>query len=102
MPAINAITSDKLARLIGTPACPLLIDVRESGDFIPGAVRRDPDRVADWAADIGAPSAILICHHGGSASAAAAAWLRHAGIRAELLEGGVEAWVDSGLPLVRE
>ncbi len=102
MPAINAITPDKLARLIGTPACPALIDLRESGDFIPGAVRRDPDKVAGWAAEIGAPSAILVCHHGGSASAATAAWLRHAGAHAEVLEGGVEAWLDSGLPLVRE
>ena len=102
MPAINAITPDKLARLIGTPACPVLVDLRESGDFIPGAVRRDPDRVVEWAAGIGASSAILVCHHGQGASAAAAAWLRHAGIHAEVLEGGVEAWVDSGLPLVRE
>ena len=102
MPAINAITPDKLARLIGTPACPALIDLRASGDFIPGAVRRDPDRVADWAGEIAAPSVIVICHQGGSASAAAAAWLRHEGIRAELLEGGVEAWVAEGLPLVRE
>ena len=102
MPAINAITPDKLARLIGTPACPALIDLRESGDFIPGAVRRDADRVADWAAGLSTPSAILVCRDGAGASPAAAAWLRHAGIRAELLEGGIEAWIASGLPLVRE
>jgi len=102
MPAINAISTDKLARLLGTPACPALIDLRESCDFIPGSLRRDPDRVAEWAGGIASPSVIVVCHHGGSASAATAAWLRHAGIRAELLEGGVEAWTAADLPLVRE
>jgi rhodanese-related sulfurtransferase len=102
MPAINAIAPDKLARLIGTPACPLLIDLREGGDFIPGSVRRDPGQVATWATGIAATSAILICLSGGSASASAAAWLRHAGLQAEMLEGGVAAWTAAGLPLVRE
>ena len=102
MPAINNIGPDKLIRLIGTPACPLLIDVHPAGDFLPGAIRRDPDRVADWAGAIDARSAILICHTGGSASAGAAAWLRHAGLAAEVLEGGAEAWAAAGLPLVRE
>jgi hypothetical protein len=46
MPSINAISIDKLARLIGTPKCPVLIDVQTDEDFaadprlIPGAVRR--------------------------------------------------------------
>lgn len=102
MPAINAITPDKLARLIGTPACPALIDLREAGDFIPGALRRNPDRVAEWGPGIDGPAAIVICHHGGSASAATAAWLRHTGLRAELLEGGADAWAAEGLPLIRE
>lgn len=33
MPAINAITPDKLARLIGTPHGPTIIDVRMPEDF---------------------------------------------------------------------
>ena len=33
MPSINTISVDKLARLIGTPKCPLLIDVRTDEDF---------------------------------------------------------------------
>ena len=104
MPAINAIAPDKLSRLIGTPACPALIDLRPGGDFVPGAVRRDPDRVADWGvalAGAGSP-AILICRDGAEASPAVAAWLRHEGVRAELLDGGVAGWTTAGLPLVRE
>jgi hypothetical protein len=44
MPSIISI--DKLARLIGTPKCPVLIDVQTNEDFaadprlIPGAIRR--------------------------------------------------------------
>jgi rhodanese-related sulfurtransferase len=102
MPAINAIIPDKLARLIGTPACPALVDLREAGDFIPGSLRRDPRQIEHWAGDLAAPAAILICRTGTEESPAAAAWLRHAGVKAELLEGGVEAWTKAGLPLVRE
>jgi rhodanese-related sulfurtransferase len=102
MPAINAIAPDKLIRLIGTPTCPALIDVRTAGDCLPGAIRRDPDRVAEWAGEITVSPAILICHTGGSASTAAAAWLRHVGVVAEVLEGGAEAWAAAGYPLVRE
>jgi hypothetical protein len=48
MSSINSITAEKLARLIGTPKCPALVDVRSDDDFateprlIPGAVRRSP------------------------------------------------------------
>src|ERR1700712_3692084 len=102
MPAINAIAPDKLLRLIGTPSCPALIDLRPSDNFIPGSVRRPVDTVDAWAGGLGASSAIAICHHGGETSASVAAWLRHAGIKAEILEGGAEGWAAAGLPLIRE
>jgi rhodanese-related sulfurtransferase len=102
MPAINAISPDKLLRLIGAPSGPLLIDVRPSGDFIPGSIRRPPEDVDAWAAGLGASNAIVICHHGAERSASVAAWLRNAGIKAEILEGGAEGWAAAGLPLVRE
>ena len=102
MPAINAISADKLLRLIGTPACPGLVDVRPSGDLVPGSVRRPPEDVETWAAGLGAANAIVICHHGAETSAGVAAWLRQAGTRAEILEGGAEGWAAAGLPMVRE
>ena len=46
MPSPNAISADKLARLLGRPDSPSLIDVRTEEDFgadprlVPGAVRR--------------------------------------------------------------
>src|SRR5436305_1296890 len=102
MPAINIISADKLLRLIGTPACPALIDVRPSGDLVPGSIRRPAEEVEAWAGSLGAASAIVICQRGGERSAGIAAWLRQAGIRAETLEGGAEGWAEAGLPLVRE
>ena len=55
MSAIYSITPDKLSRLTGTAACPVLVDVRTDVDFeadrhfIPGAVRRSHADVAEWA-----------------------------------------------------
>ena len=44
MPALNAISVEKLARLVGTPACPALVEVKSGGGgSIPGSVRRPPD-----------------------------------------------------------
>jgi rhodanese-related sulfurtransferase len=102
MPAINAIATDKLSRLVGTPSCPALIDVRPDGDFIPGAVRRDADSAESWVAELAGRPAIVYCHHGGERSAAAAAVLRHEGVSAEILEGGAEAWSSAALPMIRE
>jgi len=102
MPAINAISSDKLLRLIGTPTCPALVDVRPSGDFVPGSVRRPPDKVEAWASELGEANAIIICHRGGESSSGVAAWLRHEGVKAEILDGGADGWAGAGLPLVRE
>jgi rhodanese-related sulfurtransferase len=102
MPALNTVSPDKLFRLIGTGSCPRLIDLRAAGDLVPGSVRRVPDEVRRWSAALGAQSAVVICSDGAAASPAAAAWLRHEGIRAETLEGGAEAWAAAGLPLIRE
>ncbi|HUE79820.1 MAG TPA: sulfurtransferase/chromate resistance protein [Sphingomicrobium sp.] len=103
MPAINSISVDKLARLVGTPGCPAIIDVASSGEgLIPGSVRRSAETVADWAPELGCPSAIVACAKGESRSQGVAAWLRNAGIRADVLDGGRTAWAAAGQPLVRE
>ena len=54
MSSYTSISPDKLARLIGTAKTPALIDVRTDEDFaadprlIPGAVRRNHQKAADW------------------------------------------------------
>lgn len=95
MPAPDSISSATLARLIGAPDAPLLLDVRNSGSHrIPGATRRWPDASGR--------RAVVVDDDGGAASHAAAARLRHDGISAEVLEGGQAAWAASALPLVPE
>jgi rhodanese-related sulfurtransferase len=108
MPSTNTISLDKLTRLIGTPKCPVLIDVRTSEDvaadprLIPGSVRRPWDLVHEWAGEIGGRAAIVICQKGLKLSQGTAAWLRHEGIPANTLEGGALAWAQAGLPMVQE
>lgn len=103
MPAYNSISSDKLFRLIGTPNCPTIIDVRpETDGLIPSSIRYRAEDVADWAPKLKAKSVVVTCIHGGSRSEGVAAWLRQRGVAAEVLEGGFEAWKSAGLPIVNE
>jgi rhodanese-related sulfurtransferase len=106
MSSYTSISPDKLSRLIGTAAAPVLIDVRIDEDFnadprlIPGARRRSHLNVQDWAADLAGRSVVVICQKGQKLSEGTAAWLRHGKIAAETLEGGYSAWKQAGLPTV--
>ncbi len=106
MSSLLQISTAKLARLVGTPKCPTLIDVRIDEDFdidprlVPGSARRDYRNVQEWAAGLDSDSAVVICHRGKKLSYGVAAWLRNFGIAADLLEGGFEAWAEGGYPAV--
>ena len=106
MSAINSISVDKLVRLIGTPRCPALIDVRSKDDFdssprlIPGSVRRTRCDVSGWAGEFTDQSAVVICRNGAALSQGTAAWLRHAGVTADILEHGFDGWTKAALPLL--
>lgn len=108
MSSFNTISIDKLVRLIGTPKCPVLIDVCTDEDFacnprlVPGSIRRPYASVPDWAPEFAGRSAVVVCQKGLKLSHGVAAWLRHTGIPADVLEGGVAAWMDAGLPMVPE
>ena len=86
MSSINTISAEKLARLIGTPNCPAIIDVRDDDDFaadprlIPGSLRRGSAEPWRWAEELnGAGSAIVVCQKGLKLSHGVAAWLRNEG-----------------------
>ena len=70
MPAPNAISFEKLTRIIGTPRAPLLLDVRSEEDFaadprlLPGATRIDDQTLADLAPQLGGQSSIAVCQAG--------------------------------------
>src|SRR5260370_25151599 len=70
MSTISSIAPDKLARLIGTPKCPALIDVRLEEDFesdpflVPGTIRQSHAYVADWAGRYARRTVVVICQKG--------------------------------------
>src|SRR5260370_596416 len=106
MSSPTTISSDKLARLVGTANMPALIDVRTDEDFaadqrlLPGAVRRNHLEAADWGEEFSGRSAIVVCLRGQKLAEGTAAWLRHVHVEAEALEGGFEGWKAAKLPLV--
>jgi rhodanese-related sulfurtransferase len=106
MSATISISIDKLFRLIGTPGCPAIVDVRTEEDFqkdprmIPGAVRRTHGDVAEWADAFRGRPVIAVCEKGLKLSHGVAAWLRHSGVEAETLEGGTLAWAAAQHPTV--
>lgn len=107
MPAPNSITAIQLARLIGLPDTPVIVDGRIDDDkardprALPGAVRKDLRIASAWGSDYVGRRVVVVCQRGGKLSQGAAAWLRHEGVQAETLDGGFEAWTAAGCALVR-
>jgi rhodanese-related sulfurtransferase len=107
VPTPDTITVAQLARLVGTPDAPLVVDVRiddhHAADprMLPASIRRDYRSVASWADDYTGQSVVVVCQRGQKLSQGVAAWLRHAGVRAENLEGGYQAWAEAKGLLVR-
>jgi rhodanese-related sulfurtransferase len=100
MPAHNAITPDKLARLVALPGSPHIIDLRDDpSEAIPGSHLRGAASSYRWELGGNAPTVVVDADGGGSAVSAAAI-LRSEGVSAEVLEGGFAAWVAAELPTV--
>jgi hypothetical protein len=68
--------------------------------LIPGSHRRDFRTVSSWADAYRGKSVVVACQKGLKLSQGVAAWLRHAGVEAQSLEGGLFAWRDGGQMLV--
>jgi rhodanese-related sulfurtransferase len=106
MANFGSISADKLFKLVGTPQSPNIIDVRDDDDFaavpslVPSSTRRDYATAETWAGEFAGTQAVLVCKRGKKLSEGAAAFLRLAGASAEVLEGGTEAWIEAGLPMV--
>jgi rhodanese-related sulfurtransferase len=99
--SINAAT---LKQSIRGSEPPLVIDVRrrerffEAEDLIRGALRRDPERVAEWAKTLPrAASVVVYCVHGHEVSQNVARTLG-----GRYLEGGLEAWREIGGDLLKK
>jgi len=74
MSAPTTISIDKLFRLIGTPKCPTLVDVRPQDEFeadphlVPSSVHCPASELDDCPERFGGSAAILICRTGSSLS----------------------------------
>jgi rhodanese-related sulfurtransferase len=110
MPVPDTISVDKLAKLIGTPRCPTLLDVRAEAAraadprLVPaarvvGETEIAPGVLARLTVGLTGP-VVVICAEGHRRSQGVAALMRSAGVPAEYLEGGQAAWTAAGLPLV--
>jgi rhodanese-related sulfurtransferase len=98
-----------LRERLGSPRCPLLIDVRTSAAFekdahlIAGATWRDPFAVGEWSRYLPRHRPVVVyCAQGFEVSRNAAEALRADGVDARSLEGGIAAWRDAGGPLTKK
>jgi rhodanese-related sulfurtransferase len=103
----TSMSTDELAALVGTPDCPVVVDVRIDDDFaldprlMPASVRRSHELLSNWIGEFAGQTVLVSCQRGEKLSQGVAAWLRHQGVAAGNLKGGFEAWAAEGRPLVR-
>lgn len=108
MPSLNSISVSQLARLVGTPDAPAILDVRIDEDFIedpafiPSSFRHPFQSVEDLAGRLQGRRVVVACWKGLKLSEGVAAVLRSSGIEAEFLEGGCTGWREAGQPMVPE
>src|SRR5215207_3056841 len=101
MSAPNAISAEKLVRLIGTINAPLILDVRgEAAQLIPSSIPVTPESIRADPERFGSGPFVVSCKGGKDTSQGIAALLRHHGADAEILEGGFAAWQAAGYPVV--
>ena len=106
MPGPDEISVTQLARLIGTPDAPHIIDVRPPEDrdadpYLMPCARVASHLTPETAIPPGPPHSIAVtCYKGGKFAQGAAALLRNQGHLAEVIEGGWAAWRAAGLPVI--
>lgn len=107
MPAPNEITPQQLLRLIGTPDCPVIVDISIDPDFeadpflIPGSFRHPHTDIPGLIDRLNGRACVITCQKGIKLSQGLTAWLRSEGITAEYLKGGMYAWRDTpGAPRI--
>lgn len=95
----DSISPAELSRLLDKKANIKVFDVRLEEDYVevtypvPTAEWRNPREVTQWGQQIGAVDEVIVyCVHGHHVSQSTRDALRQQGIKARILEGGIEAW----------
>lgn len=100
MAAPNEITVPQLLRLIGTPDCPIIVDISIDPDFaedpflIPGSFRHPHTDIAGLKERLAGRRCVISCQQGIKLSQGLVARLRCDGLEAEYLSGGMYGWRD--------
>ncbi|MGH6899333.1 MAG: rhodanese-like domain-containing protein [Geminicoccaceae bacterium] len=99
----RTLTCAALRALVADRASIAVVDVRRQPAFeaeprlIPGAVWKEPEQVAIWAAELNQGQPVVVyCVHGHEVSNGVVDRLRALDFDAALLEGGIEAWKAAG------
>lgn len=102
------IQTESLLQLLGSHRFPHFIDVRreeaarEAGFRAAGSIWRHHMRAAEWLPMLPVGREIVVyCAHGHNVSEIAAARLRALGASVAILDGGFDAWRETGAPCVR-
>ena len=101
------ISPQDLFHRFGLGRSPVIVDVRRAGVFaearqvLPAACWRNHIATGSWGAEIPTGADVVVyCTHGHNVSQLATAELRARGIAAFALDGGIEAWIAAGYPVV--
>lgn len=99
----NVYRPSELQAALASTSRPQLLDVRrapvfeESRELIAGAIWRDPERVAEWSAELDSERPVVVyCVHGHQVSQGCASELARLGFDAAYLDGGIEGWKAAG------
>lgn len=100
------ISVDSLYAQLALPGSPMILDVRSaehlaSPRLIPGARRRDPGLLGQWAALLPPSRAIAIYDTDGRQAGQTAQSLAALGFQASYLEGGLDSWIIAGRSTIK-
>lgn len=104
LPTVDVAEAER--RLREDPATPLLVDVREPGEFAevraPGAVLLPTSSLAARIDELPRDRQLLVvCHLGGRSAAVANFLLQRGWTDVHNVAGGMDAWERAGLPVRR-
>ena len=105
-PGFTEISPKQLMRLLGTPDCPVIVDVCVPEDVAENPVRIPTSLTASHHAidgllnDLTGKRVIVVCQKGKKLSHGTAAILRARGINAEVLAGGMIGWCATDYPRI--
>ncbi|MFM9974256.1 MAG: chromate resistance protein ChrB domain-containing protein [Beijerinckiaceae bacterium] len=99
---------EKLARMLGGPSWPQVIDVRDDNDYpadprdIPGSMHRREADFDQWARALERSRPVVVsCQKGMKISQGIVARLRSNGWQASSLQGGFLGWISAGFPVLQ-